>query len=288
MRRLGDSAVWSFLDGTSGIERATNPTIRMGRGRRVSNYLELAARVAELQFRNPSHVLLFRGQTADHKSSTGHTSLKSSIFRPPPGKTGVGRVDVADRYRRLSMAEDMLALTFRELKRLGAVRVQRQRLLRWSILQHYEVCATPLLDVTQSLRIAASFASLGDDQEGFVYALAVPNVSGAITVSLETGLQIVRLAGVCPPSALRPHLQEGFLLGEYPDLGAADQIENYKPSQFDFGLRMIAKFQLTPATFWVDDNFPQVTATGLYPSSKDWLENRTKEIREHLSAGPSK
>ena len=38
-------------------------------------------------------------------------------------------------------------------------RLRRQRILRWSILQHYEICDTPLLDVTQSIRIAASFAS---------------------------------------------------------------------------------------------------------------------------------
>lgn len=37
-------------------------------------------------------------------------------------------------------------------------RLKRQRILHWSILQHYEVSATPLLDVTHSLPIAASFA----------------------------------------------------------------------------------------------------------------------------------
>ena len=44
--------------------------------------------------------------------------------------------------------------------------------------------------------------------------LGVPNLSGAITASAEAGLQIVRLSSVCPPSAVRPHIQEGYLLGD--------------------------------------------------------------------------
>ncbi len=40
-------------------------------------------------------------------------------------------------------------------------------MLRWAILQHYEVCRTPLLDVTQS--IAASFASMVNGDERYVF-----------------------------------------------------------------------------------------------------------------------
>jgi hypothetical protein len=282
MERLGNSKIWSFLDGSAGIEAVSNSAIRQGNGRYVVNYLELAAKIAELQFRNPSHVLFFRGQSADHKSVKGYSSLKSSIFRPPMGNTTITRKLIAHRYECLAIAEKMLAARFKALKRLGTMRVQRQRLLRWSILQHYEVCDTPLLDVSQSLRIGASFASLNDTDEAFLYALAVPNISGTITASVEAGIQVVRLAGACPPAALRPHVQEGFLLGEYPDVASADQIANYKPFQFDFGLRIIGKFRFSPKRFWRDDNFPKITPAALYPQSKDWLENTTAEIHQHL------
>ena len=147
-------------------------------------------------------------------------------------------------------------------------RLRRHRILRWSILQHYEVCTTPLLDVTHSLRIAASFASLAENTTCFLYVLGVPNLSGAITASAEAGLQIVRLSSVCPPSAVRPHIQEGYLLGEYPDMAGTEQKENYFPYEMDFGRRLVAKFSFTPASFWKNDNFSQVTKTALYPSEK--------------------
>jgi hypothetical protein len=111
---------------------------------------------------------------------------------------------------------DLLARAERELVRryvdhgfLGRENLMRQQILRWSILQHYEVCRTPLLDVTHSLRIAASFASDGAGDEAFIFVLGVPNLSGAVTASAEAGLQIVRLSSVCPPAAVRPHIQEG-------------------------------------------------------------------------------
>jgi hypothetical protein len=158
--------------------------------------------------------------------------------------------------------------------------------VRWSILQHYEVCETPLLDVSQSLRIAASFASLGVTNLAFLYALAVPNISGTVTSNVEEGVQVVRLSGACPPRAMRPHIQEGFLLGECPDFASENQAEFYKPNQLDFGRRIIGKFRFSPDAFWRDDKFPRVTHEALYPPSNDWLERAAIEIREHLEALP--
>jgi hypothetical protein len=49
-----------------------------------------------------------------------------------------------------------------------------------------------------------------------LYVIGVPNISGAISASAEAGLQVIRLSSVCPPSAIRPNVQEGYLVGEYP------------------------------------------------------------------------
>jgi hypothetical protein len=284
MERLGAAKIWSFLDGNSSIQEVSNRQIRQDPGLYVSSYLEMAAKIAELQFRNRDHVLFFRGQQTDHKSTQGSTSLKASMFRPLPRRTTLPATLLKHRYDCLAVAEKMLADAFETLSRTGRTRVQRQRLLRWAILQHYEVCPTPLLDVTQSLRIGASFGSDPESQEAFLFALAVPNVSGAITASAEAGLQIVRLASVCPPAALRPHIQEGYLLGEYPDLSSVSQKDNYKAYQLDFGQRLIGKFRFRPASFWHDDNFPRVQHAALYPQSKDWLENATDAIRIRLAS----
>jgi len=47
------------------------------------------------------------------------------------------------------------------------------------------------------------------------------------TASSEAGLQVIRLSSACPPEAVRPHLQEGYLLGEYPEIADYEQNAHY-------------------------------------------------------------
>ena len=156
--------------------------------------------------------------------------------------------------------------------------------MRWAILQHYEICPTPLLDITTSLRIAASFASHDHDGQAYLFVLGVPNLSGAITASAEAGLQIVRLSSVCPPKAIRPHLQEGYLLGEYPEMYDFDQKSHYKHFEIDFGRRLIAKFCFEPKRFWRDDAFPMVSKEALYPPAKgDPFSKLVLEVKESIA-----
>jgi hypothetical protein len=115
--------------------------------------------------------------------------------------------------------------------------------------------------------------------ESFLYVLAVPNLSGAVTANAEGGLQVVRLASVCPPAALRPHIQEGYVLGEYPEMIGLTQTKHYKPYEMDFGRRIVAKFRFDPRTFWGDPTFPAVPEEALYPKGRDWLERLTADIR---------
>ena len=98
--------------------------------------------------------------------------------------------------------------------------------------------------------------------------LGIPRVSGAVTASAEAGLQIVCLASVCPPTAVRPHIQEGYLLGEYPDIASAEQKSLYSQGEMDFGRRLIAKFVFEPDRFWDNSgSFPRVGANALYPDA---------------------
>jgi hypothetical protein len=286
METLGLTEIWSFIDDSNGARRCSNEEIRTSRGRTVRDYFNLAKEVAELQFRNPSHVLLFRGQCADYKNDD-QTTLKPRIFRPSKGKDTPPTLEsLAGRFDRLSRAEKLLAERYREdVGRLGSSYVRRYRIVRWSVLQHYEVCRTPLLDVTHSLRIAASFACPNEDAaEAFVFVLAVPQLSGAITVNIEAGLQMVRLTSVCPPYALRPHFQEGYLLGEYPDRDSFDEKRPYREEQVDFGVRLIGKFRFDPQTFWHSRDFPRVQKTALYvPPGKDPILELTESIRQEVN-----
>jgi hypothetical protein len=268
MQTIGTEKLWPIKIGANRRTPTTCTVVRKNPGHKINDFLDLAMKVAELQFMNRDYVLLFRGQKSDHKNSQQNTSLKPSLFRPD----GVGNpsADVLQkRFALLEQAERFLVQHYIAAKFPSVDRLQRQRILRWSILQHYEVCPTPLLDVTHSLRIAASFASDGAGDEAFIFVLGVPNLSGAITASAEAGLQIVRLSGVCPPSAVRPHIQEGYLLGEYPEMGDWTQKQYYAAYEIDFGLRLLAKFRFNPRTFWKKSGqFPMVSREALYPPAK--------------------
>jgi len=234
-----------------------------------------------LQFRNPDFVLMFRGQNTDYLNHSRNTALKPTLFRPSKGTKMPPKISVlVSRYKTLASAEKSLVHLYRVKGMKEPERLERHRMLRWAILQHYEVCPTPLLDITHSLRIAASFATKDATQDAFVFVLAIPNLSGAITASAEAGIQIIRLASVCPPEALRPHIQEGYLVGEYPDLVDPEQKALFKNYEIDFGRRLIAKFRFIPKEFWKDENFPEVPQDALYPNSReDKLWSLTEGIK---------
>jgi hypothetical protein len=273
MEVIGQTEMWSFFDDRRISVITTNTTVRRGPGHFVRSYLELATKVAELQFRNREQVLMFRGQAADYKNQKKHTTLKPSLFRPGADGKNPDVGLLTRRFTKLQQAERELRLLYKGKELLGVERLKRQRVLRWAILQHYEVCPTPLLDVTHSLRIGASFGSYAGANtpanEAFVFVLGVPNLSGAITASAEAGLQIVRLSSVCPPVAVRPHIQEGYLLGEYPEMADFGQKELYQHYEIDFGRRLVAKFRFKPQQFWKGDDFPKVTESALYPPERE-------------------
>jgi hypothetical protein len=64
MEKIGNQKIWPYLDEASKARPGANLAIRGGPGHRVETYFDLAKKVAELQFLNRDHVLLFRGQPA--------------------------------------------------------------------------------------------------------------------------------------------------------------------------------------------------------------------------------
>jgi hypothetical protein len=267
METIGQQKLWTF--NVSGkIELMDAVTVRKEAALHVFGFQDLALRVCELQFRNRDFVLLFRGQKSDYKNKAAETTIRPTLLRPSGPDGNPSPETIEKRFEELQAREQALLDAYpgtfpdKEDER----RLRRERILRWSILQHYEVCATPLLDVTNSLQIAASFASVDVPEEAYVFVLGLPNLSGAITASVEAGIQIVRLASVCPPRAVRPHIQQGYLLGEYPEMTTAGQWELYDDYEMDFSRRLVAKFKISPRTFWNDSQyFPQVPKAALYP-----------------------
>ncbi len=283
MDTIGQQKIWSLLDSEDAARTVTCNQVRRGPGHSVPDYFVLAMKIAELQFRNPGYVLLFRGQTSDYSNKKGNSSLKPTLFRSIEGENPSSE-QLRVKFERLDFAERRLLEEFDRKKVLGRDRLAKHRMLRWAVLQHYEVCDTPLLDVTHSLRIVASFGSLTPNHESYVFVLGVPNLAGAVTASAEDNLQIIRLSSVCPPFAVRPHIQEGYLLGEYPELSAYDQKKLYRHHEIDFGRRLVAKFRFDPSSFWRHDQFPKVLRPALYPGeSNDPLNAMARELKNDIS-----
>lgn len=287
MHTVGQTPIWSYLDDSDILTKVDNRAVRKSGGHQVRSYLDLAKKISTLQFKNPEFVLFFRGQTADWPNRLGHSTLKPSLFRSRIGSRDPASEQLLrSRFDRLSLAEQLLVERYGQEDRKSDLQIRRHRLLRWSIIQHYEICVTPLLDVTHSLRIAASFASIGDEDTAILYVLAIPNISGAITASAEAGLQIVRLSSVCPPTAVRPHIQEGYLLGEYPAMTDFRQKQNYASSEIDFGRRLLAKFRFRPSDLWSSPAFPRVSPEALYPDAHDPLIDVKSSIQKLLGPEP--
>lgn len=281
MKPIGERNLLSFVSGKFKPQSVTVSDVRKDEGFFVKDYPDLAQRVAALSFYNPEFLLFFRGQGRDHKNKAGKSSIKPGVFRSENGTVLPPKMPVIrSRYRALLRAEQQLAAVYEREKFIGRGRIQRYRILRWAILQHYEVCATPLLDVTHSLRIAASFATHSQSEEGVVQVIALPNLAGSVTASSEEGIQIIRLNSICPPQALRPHFQEGYLIGEYPEMVSADQKQFYSAFEVDFGLRLLGKFRFDPKTFWRrSPEFPLVDKDALYPNGADPFYRAMREIR---------
>jgi hypothetical protein len=146
------------------------------------------------------------------------------------------------------------------------------------------VTATPLLDITQSLRVACSFAQFrSSDPTCYVYVLGLPYVTNRITINSEHDLVNVRLLSICPPAALRPHFQEGYLAG------TADVTTEFESkTELDFRNRLIAKFAIPRARSFWGTGFDQIPESALYPKGDQILElcNELKsQFRDELQPG---
>ena len=205
----------------------------------VTSFEDLLDKIAKLAFANPNILLFYRGQSKDFKVGIGNserTSLLPTIYRKLSSSN-----ELQIRWRKLCNAESILYAKLKSTSSYKFKSVIRKKIVLWSILQHYEVTETPLIDVTQSLRVACSFAAMENKSEyAYIYIIGLPYYTNRISVNSEEYLTNVRLLSIAPPDAKRPYLQEGFLVGE-------DEFDN--PSrgnkdEFDLSRRLIYKFKI--------------------------------------------
>lgn len=235
----------------------------------VKNYRELVEQVAKLSYLNKDHLLFFRGQKNDYRNKANKSTFYPTIYRGEH----ITQQELNYRFDKLYSASKILVDLFKKYKIEGLAEFRRKRLIQWSVLQHYEVTETPLIDITQSLRVACSFAQYKNEQESaFIYVFGLPYYTNRISTNSEHDLVNIRLLSITPPQALRPYFQEGFLVG-------TEDITNeyeYK-GELDLNNRLIAKFEIpNDNVFWGKD-FDKLPENALYPDN-DRIEEICKEI----------
>lgn len=241
-----------------------------GDGYPVKSFRELVEHAAALSYLNKDHLLFYRGQGIDYKNKNDKSSFYPSIYRGEylPKKEMEHKFDI------LHQASKILVELLDKRRKEGAYELKRKKYIQWSVLQHYEVCDTPLIDFTHSLRVACSFAFLKNrNTHAYIYVFGLPYFTNRISINSEHDLVNIRLLSICPPDALRPYFQEGYLAA------TSDVDHEYESkSELDFNRRLIVKFRITNNDkFWGDD-FTMIPESALYHQN-DLFNDICKEIK---------
>ncbi|MCB2168409.1 MAG: FRG domain-containing protein [Deltaproteobacteria bacterium] len=268
MRGFDGNKIWCHLSLKSN-DKHTNREIRLSEPAKIGSFMELVPFVARIANHNPDFSLFYRGQPKEYLLKSGATSSYPSIFRSPGNRLTESKLK--SRFKLLDDLSKQLINKLETLEIEGIDKLKKFQELQWSLLQHYKVCDTPLLDITHSLRVAASFALNGSSKDGIIYIYALPHPQGTITYSTEDELLNVRLLSASPFEALRPHFQEGYLVGTFPK-----RIDR-KQSSHDVAVRLIAKIQINIHTFW-DNNFKAIPEDALYPAN-DRIHDACKDLK---------
>jgi hypothetical protein len=246
----------------------------------VSNFRALVEQVAKLAYANPDTLLFFRGQDRDYQGRSNATTLYPPIYRGD----AVPAAEIRHRFEVLDEASKLLVERFKSAGVVGHPELRKKRYVQWSILQHYEVTPTPLLDLTHSLRVACSFAqSKGTEPTCYVYVLGLPYLMNRITVNSEHDIVNVRLLSICPPEALRPYFQEAYLAG------TSDVTHEFESkTELDFRNRLIAKFAIPRARRFWGSGFDVIPLSALFPTGDrifDLCKGLREEIKDELRPG---
>ncbi|WP_158861617.1 FRG domain-containing protein [Lunatibacter salilacus] len=259
---------------TQELSRHTTPkTVGIDAGFPIATYRDLVEQIAKLSFLNKDYLLFFRGQKNDYKNKVNSSTFYPTIYR----EEYLTQPELDYRFDKLQSASKILVELFKQNKIEGHTEFQRKKLIQWSLLQHYEVTETPLLDITQSLRVACSFSMLGNTEDtAFIYVFGLPYYTNRISVNSEHDLINIRLLSICPPQALRPYFQEGYLVG-------TDDITNeyVNKAELDLNTRLIAKFEIPNTEKFWGKEFDKIPDTALYPQN-DTIEAICREIGQEL------
>lgn len=257
------------------IVRSKVSRLRMDKGFKVEKFRDLVKCVAELGYLNPQFNILFRGQTIDRRDNTKGSIIYPSIFRNEKSVQEEHFKELDENYKKLEKNKFLISLKKQNIH--SRVSILSYPEFYYALLQHYETNKTQMIDLTQSLRVAATFAlrkSEESNQEGYVYVLGMPYPHGSISHFIDQDMVLVKLQNVCPPNAFRPHYQEGYLVGNFP-------FKRDKRVGDNLARRLIGKYKLVnlAGNFW-DEEFNPIPQEVLFPEDDPFQKTLNRILQK--------
>lgn len=206
---------------------------------KIDSFHDLVIEIAELAYNNPDVMLFYRGQK-ENIINKKYATLYPNLFRNDNKSDVLYNIDL------MEVASDLLIEMLDKNGNINGIKdLKKIKKIRYAILQHYQVCDTHFLDVTQSIRVACSFASINNQGKGYIYVLALPYLTGRISINSEDDIANLRLLSICTNFAKRPFFQEGYLVGTEYIQGDYDS-----KSELDFNRRLISIYEFDVDKFW--------------------------------------
>lgn len=235
---------------------------------KIETFHELVMEVGELSYKNPDVMLFYRGQN-DNYTNYKYSTLYPTIYRIR------GEKNINNEFKVLEKSAKELVELLHKDKNIDSKElneIKRIKLLQYAILKHYDVCKTPLLDVTQSLKVACSFAILDNKRDiGYVYVLGLPYITGRISANSEEYITNIRLLSIGCSSSKRPFFQEGYLIKSKYSLD-----DDLRKGKLDFNRRIVAIYEFeNNNTFWGEEK--PLTEEILYPK-----QDKMRDICEKI------
>ncbi len=259
---------------------ATVNRIRASEGYPITNFRQLVDEVAMVTLRNKKYEMYYRGQTHDYKNNQGafykNKGIPKTIIYPvicrPERKS--------DNTLKYSIKKSQINKRYEELEKMIELARGKKRShfdeYYYSLFQHYSILPTPLIDITQSLRVAATF-SLRNTTKGYLYVFGLPYPNQSISYYSDLEMVLIKLQNISPIKAIRPRYQEGYLVGKYP-------VRPTKTNGDDLSNRLVAKFLInnTNGKFW-DRYFQPMPEEILFPKD-DKVETELLKLKSKFIA----
>lgn len=200
----------------------------------AANFGRLQDMIAFMGYHNPGMEIFVRGQKNDYTNTDKESILLATLYREENNfKTNLEEL--------LEYDKKLLELLKNENNMPGMQSLITHEEARHALLQHYQVCKTPFLDITRNTRVAATFAThnLSKDDSPHIFVFGLPYLHGNITHNFSENINIINLRNTLGHYSKRPHEQEGYLMGSLYDWKNLESIPYH-----DGRMRLLTKIKL--------------------------------------------